>query len=435
MRFDTIAVHGCYDAESALSNMGAICEPAYVSPAQHFPSAEEMRRCLSGEVDGWVYSRIDNPTVRQLERTIAALESYGGTFQASATVCSSGMAAIFMAATALVAHDPKRPKVNIVLPAACYGGSYVLFRERFEADRGIEIRWIRDSLDLREWERVIDGETRFALCEVPSNPLLRMTDIPALSRVTRANGVPLLVDATLSSPAVMRPLTLGADITIHSVSKSMSASGLSIAGAVVSRPDISCNHVRTEMRDDFAGFLKRGPQRDCGVVLSPFNALHSLADLRSLRSRMEIMGRSARRVAEFLSSHPAVRETLYPGLPGKPGHDIAQRDMVLVDSDLDPHGAQNCFGYLISIRLHGGAAAACLFLDKLELFWRANDLGRIKSTATIPAISTHAQLSEEEKSLSGIPVDLVRLSIGCEHTDDILDDLERALDGARRAAA
>ncbi len=435
MRFDTIAVRGGYGEPSALANEGAICEPAYLSPAQHFASSEHMRQALSGEADGWVYTRIDNPTVRQLETTIAALEAYGGGFTATATVFSSGMAALFMAATALVADDPARPKANIVLPAACYGGSFMLFRERFQQDRGIELRWIQDTLDLGEWERAVDGNTRFALCEVPCNPLLRMTDIPALARVTAAQGVPLMVDATLSSPAVMRPLVLGADIVVHSVSKSMSASGLSIAGAVVSRPGICCPHPRQEMRGDFAGFLKRGPQRDTGVILSPFNALQSLADLRSLRSRMQIMGRSAKRLAEVLAAHPAVAETFYPGLPGMPGHEIARRDMVLVDSDLEPGGQENCFGYLMSVRMRGGIPAARAFLDGLQIFWRANDLGRIKSTATIPSISTHSQLSEAEKKLGGIPGDLVRLSVGCEHEDDIVADAVQALDRVRKVAA
>ncbi|PIL19185.1 hypothetical protein P775_16080 [Puniceibacterium antarcticum] len=345
------------------------------------------------------------------------------------------MAALFMAATALVAHDPERTRPNIVLPSACYGGSYMLFRERFETDRGIEIRWIRDSLDIEEWKRAIDHETRFALCEVPSNPLLRLTDIPAVARITAAKNVPLMVDSTLSSPAVMRPLILGADIVVHSVSKSMSASGLSIAGAVVSRPNISCSHPRTEMREDFAGFLKRGPQRDCGVILSPFNALQSITDLRSLRERMNTMGNSAMRLAELFSQHPAISETFYPGLPGMPGHDIAKRDMIMVDSNLDEGGQRNNYGYLVSIRMRDGIQAARTFIDNLEIFWRANDLGRIKSTATIPSISTHSQLSESEKTLSGIPGDLVRLSVGCEHVDDILQDVERALDSVMRVAA
>jgi len=434
MYFDTIAVRGGYDAQEALNNNGSICEPAYLSPAQHFDTSEDMRSCLSGETTGWVYTRIDNPTVRQLETTLAALESYGCDFDANACVFSSGMAAIFMAATALVADDPARPMANIVLPSACYGGSYMLFRERFQVDRGIEIRWINDQLDLDMWENAIDENTRFVMCEVPANPLLRMTDIPALAQLTKAQGVPLMVDATLSGPAVMRPLALGADIVVHSVSKAMSASGLSIAGAVISRPDISLQHPRTEMRTDFARFLKRGPQRDSGVILSPFNALQSLADLRSLRSRMDIMGQSAERVAMFLSGHDAVLETYYPGLPDMPGHDIARRDMILVDSEHEPGGLRNSYGYLIAIRMKGGVGAACAFLDNLQIFWRANDLGRIKSTATIPAIATHSQLSEQERLESGIPGDLVRLSVGCENVRDILADVEAALGHSQKVA-
>ncbi|MBL4898061.1 MAG: aminotransferase class I/II-fold pyridoxal phosphate-dependent enzyme [Colwellia sp.] len=435
LRFDTIAVRGGYDQQQSRSNEGSICEPAYLSPAQHFETAESMRQTLSGEADGWVYTRIDNPTVRQLETTLAALEGYGSDLDTSATVFSSGMAAIFMAATALVANDPGKTRPNIVLPAACYGGSFMLFRERFERDRGIELRWVANSLDSDAWERAVDADTCFALCEVPSNPLLRMTDISAVSAITAAQNVPLIVDATLSSPALMRPLTMGADIVIHSVSKSMSASGLSIAGAVVSRVNINCNHPRGEMRENFARFLKTGPQRDTGVILSPFNALQSIADLRSLRSRMETMSHSTLRLAQFLSTHSGVIETNYPGLETSPGHAIARRDMILVDSATDGNKATNAYGYLLSIRPIGGEAAARDFLDALNIFWRANDLGRIKSTATIPTISTHSQLSASDKALSDIPGDLVRLSVGCEHVDDIIADVAQALEISTQRSA
>lgn len=427
MRFDTIAVRGGYDDQQALNHSGAICEPAYLSPAQHFDTAEEMRQCLLGKTDGWVYTRIDNPTVRQLETTVAALESYGCNFDANCCVFSSGMAAIFMAANALVSDDPSRQSSNIVIPAACYGGSHVLFKERFEIDRGVEVRRIKDTLDLQCWQEAIDENTRFVLTEVPSNPILQITDIEALSAITTAHDVPLMVDATLSSPALLRPLQHGADIVVHSVSKSMSASGLSIAGAVVSKPNISIRHPRHELKEDFAGFLKRGPQRDCGVILSPFNALQSLSDLRSLRSRMNDMSESAEKLALFLSEHGSVQSTFYPGLLDFHGHEIAKRSMFLVDSEYEPSGLKNRYGYLVSVQLKGGFDAAVQFIDGLKIFWRANDLGRVKSTATIPAISTHSQLSEEEKSATGIPTDLVRLSVGCENYQDILTDVEEAL--------
>lgn len=427
MRFETLAIRGVYDHSEALRNQGAICEPAYLTPAQHYDTSADMGAALRGETPGWTYSRIDNPNVALLEGAIALLDGYGCATPASTAVFSSGMTAIFMTATALLANDPAKPKPNVVLPAACYGGSYMLFSQRFEQDRGIEIRWIRDTLDPAEWARAIDRETRFVLCEVPSNPHLRMTDIPALAEIAHGQRVPLVVDGTVSGPASLRPLALGADIVVHSVSKSMSASGLSIAGAVSSRADIVCDHARTDMARDFAGFLKRGPRRDIGAILSPFNALASLTDLRSLRSRTQIMGRSAERLATYLSGHPFVEEVFYPGLKTNPGHAIAKRDLILVDSELDTGTPSNCFGYLLSLRPQGGAEGARAFLDALRLVWRANDLGRIKSTATIPSISTHSQLSEAEKDKADIPMDLVRMSIGCEHVDDILTDVEHAL--------
>lgn len=434
-RFDTLAVVGSYDHEEALAHQGAVCEPAYLSPSQHFASSDHMRAVLLGQAPGWTYGRLDNPTVAQLEATIARLDAYGSDVPVTTTAFSSGMAAIFMTTTALLADDPERPRPNVVLPAACYGGTYMLFTQRFAVDRGVELRWVRDALDLQQWADAIDELTRFAFCEVPSNPHLRMTDIPALAEIAHSRGVPLVVDATLPSPALLRPLTMGADIVVHSVSKAMSASGMSIAGAVSSRADIVCTHRRREMRADFAGFLKRGPRRDTGVVLSPFNAFVTSADLRGLRARMETMSRSALRVAKTLAAHSFVEEVFYPGLEGDPGHAIAERDLVLVDSEVETGVPVNAYGYMLSLRPRGGEVAACAFLDALRLVWRANDLGRVKSTATIPSIATHSQLSRAEKALADVPPDLVRISIGCEHVDDILEDLEQALNAANGAAS
>jgi O-acetylhomoserine (thiol)-lyase len=435
MRFDTLAIRGAYDHTEALGHQGSICEPLYLTPAQHYDTGADMRDALLGKAPGWTYTRIENPTVTHLEAVIALLDGYDCDAAVTSAAFSSGMAAIFMAATALLADDPDKPRPNIVLPAACYGGSYMLFSQRFELDRGVEIRWIRDTLDLREWERAIDRHTRFAFCEVPSNPHLHMTDIPAIAEIAHAMRVPLMVDATVSGPASLRPLSLGADIVVHSVSKSMSASGLSIAGAVSSRSGIVCDHRRGEMAEDFAGFLKRGPRRDIGAVLSPFNALTSLIDIRSLRSRTEIMGRSTARLAQYLAEHPLVAEVFYPGLESNAGHEIARRDLILVDSELETGKPENCYGYLLALRPKGGAVAARAFLDALKLVWRANDLGRIKSTATIPSISTHSQLSDDDKDRAGVPQDLVRMSIGCEHIDDILADVEQALAAAKAAAS
>ncbi|WP_349369283.1 PLP-dependent aspartate aminotransferase family protein [Salinarimonas sp.] len=434
-RFDTLAVVGGYDHDEALTHHGAICEPAYVTPAQHYATSAAMRDALRGEAPGWTYTRIDNPTVAHLEAAIARLDGYGCDAPVTTTAFSSGMAAIFMTVDALLAEDPGKPPPNVVLPAACYGGTYMLFSQRIGIDRGVEVRWIANSLDLQQWADAIDAGTRLVFCEVPSNPHLRMTDIPALATLAHARGAPLAVDATVPSPALLRPLAMGADIVVHSVSKSMSASGMSIAGAVSSRAGIVCEHRRREMSADFAGWLKRGPRRDTGVVLSPFNAFATLADLRGLRARMEITSRSAARVARALQAHPFVEEVLYPGLERDPGHAIAVRDLVLVDSELDHGAPQNAFGYLLSLRPRGGAAGACAFLDALRLVWRANDLGRMKSIATIPAIATHSQLTDAEKAAAHVPPDLVRLSVGCEHVDDILADLEQALEAAQAVAS
>lgn len=424
-RFQTLLVHGRYDHEEALTHHGAICEPAYITPAQHFDTMEDMRLTLLGKQDGWTYTRLGNPTVTHLEQAIALLESYGTDEEVGSTVFSSGMAAIFMTANALLPARDTSLQPNFVLPSGCYGGTYKLFSERYAKDYGVELRWIQDTLDLDQWESAIDAQTRMVFCEMPTNPHLYVTDIRALSEIVDKWNVPLVVDATLASPALMRPIGMGADIVIHSASKSMSASGLSIAGVVSSKADIRSRHIVKEAKADFAGFLKRGPQRDMGVLLSPFNALMTLADLRSLRERTDAMSRNAMAVARYLESHEATELVRYPGLESHPGHDIAKRDMRLVDSGREGEEDANRYGYLLAFNMRSGDAAAKALLDSLNLFWRANDVGRMKSAATMPAIATHSHLSESQKREAGVDGTLVRLSIGCEDADDLIGDLEQ----------
>ncbi len=298
----------------------------------------------------------------------------------------------------------------------------MLFAERYGKERGAEVRWIRDPLDLNQWQGAIDENSRFLFGEIPSNPALGVFDIAMVAELAHRHELPLLVDSTLATPALIRPLCHGADIVIHSVSKSMVSSGFAIGGALISRDHIPSRVGPSEMRKKFASYVKLQPFRDYGPCMSPFNALMALNELRSLRAKMDQLSGNAMQVARFLASHPKVEQVGYPGLETDPGHPVATKYMQLVDSD------QKRYGHLLSFCVVGGPPAARRVLDGLQLIMRATDLGRIKSIATIPAISTHQQQGQAGRDLAGIPANLIRLCVGGEHPEDIIADLQQALD-------
>ncbi len=424
-KFDTIAVHGIYNMEAALANQGSIIEPGYLSSAEHFENSDHMEAALAYLMPAWVYSRIANPTVHYLEETLALLEGYDFDGDVSAVATSSGMSAVFMATNPFLEH-PERG-MNIVASARCYGGTFMLFGERYGAERGVDVRWVCDPLDLNEWAEKIDGNTRFVYGETPSNPSLSIMDIEAVANVAHAAGLPLIVDSTVATPALTRPLLLGADIVVHSTTKSMTASGFGIGGAVVAKHGITTDIGPDEMRENFAMYVKLLPFRDHGPSISPFNALMTINDLRTLRHRMDFVSTSSMKVAQYLDSHDSVDRVAYPGLDSMPGHDVATRNMWLVDG-ADDYGTEvNRYGHLLSFEVKGGAEAARKVFDEFEMIWRATDLGRIKSVATIPAISTHQQQGDEGRDLASVPPNLIRLNVGGEHPDDVIADLDRAL--------
>lgn len=442
-KFDTIAVHGIYSLEAALGNQGSILEPAYLSPAQHFENSDHMEAALAYLMPSWTYSRIANPTLHYLEETLALLEGYGYNGEVSACAAGSGMAAIFMATNPFIeveaanvsgnGHTPIK-RMNIVAGAKCYGGTFMLF-SRYAAERGVEVRWVRDPMNIDEWAANIDANTRFVYGEMPANPSLAVFDIAALAKLAHTYNLPLIVDSTVATPALMRPLQHGADIVVHSVSKSMASSGLAIAGALVARHNLPGRVGPDEIRQNFAMYVKLLPFRDHGPALSPFNAMMILNDLRTLRSKMDHMSGSAMKVAQFLAGHPLIESVAYPGLAAQPGHGLASRYMWLADAEDDYGKPVNRYGHLMGFTVKGGAAAARAAFDNFKMIWRATDLGRIKSVATIPAISTHQQQGDSGRELAGLPANLIRLSVGAEHPADIIADLEQALDAVKRSKA
>ncbi len=429
MRFDTIAVHGIYGMREALANQGSIIEPAFLSPAQHHLDSDAMEAAIVHGAPGWGYTRVANPTLHYLEETLALLETYGTELTAGACVAGSGMAAVHLATSPFLSTGADAPagRPNVVLSAKCYGGTFMLF-SRYAAERGVDVRWVKDELDLESWASRIDEGTRFVFGEMPSNPGLGIFDIQAVAGLAHAAGIPLIVDSTVATPALLRPLALGADIVVHSLSKAIAGSGMSIGGAVIARHGIPSRVGDDELRADFGLYLKLGPGRDQGPAFSPFNALMTLNDLRSLRSRMDLWSRSAEIVARFLTGHPAVDEVGYPGLETHPGHAIARRDLRLVDAESRDEPAGR-YGSLMSFVVRGGGPAARAAFDRLTLVWRATDLGRVKSIATIPEISTHQQQGDVGRELASLRPGLIRLSVGGEHPADVIADLDQALSG------
>lgn len=436
-KFDTIAVHGIYSMEEALNfNQGSIIEPIYMSTSQAYRDADEMEAALGYEIPTWCYSRIANPSMYYLEGVLSLLEGYGSDVETSCCATASGMGAIASAADQFLVVDPKHPdqKMNFVATSQVYGGTFQQFAIRKDQEKNIEWRKIRNSNNIDEWASKIDRNTRFLYGEMPSNPGQAFFDLEKVIELAHSHGIPMIVDATVATPALMRPLTMGADIVIQSISKTITSSGFGIGGAVIARKNLVSNVDNDQMKVDFGGYIKLLPNRDNGPNISPFNAIMALNDVRTLRSKVDRFSQSTLKIAEYLSNHKHVEQVDYLGLPGHPLHEVAKKYLVLVDSEYDEcYGKKvNRFGHLMSFRVKGGGKAARDVFDGFNMIWRATDLGRIKSVATIPAISTHSQQGEEGRKLADIPANLIRLCVGAEHPDDIIADIERGfstLDG------
>jgi len=432
-RFDTIAVHGIYSMQEALDfNQGSIIEPVYMSPSQTYRDSDEMESALSCQVPTWSYSRIANPTVYYFEGVLGLLESYNTGVDASCIATSSGMAAIHSAVSPFLVVDRKRPDkpMNFVATCQVYGGTFQLFSVRKEQESDIEWRKIINSTDIDEWASKIDENTRFLYGELPSNPTLSFFDIEKVAELAHKHNIPLIVDSTVATPALLRPLEHGADIVVQSVSKTLCASGFGIAGAVIARKNIISNIDNDEMKADFCNYLRFFPNRDYGTNISPMNAILALNDIRTLRSKVDLVSRSTMKVTEYLERHKHIEHVYYLGLENHPLHSLAKRYMFLVDSEYDDmyNEKVNRYGHLMSFIVKGDAMQTRKVFDALQRIWRATDLGRIKSVATIPAISTHQQQGEEGRKLAGIPANLIRLCVGAEHPDDIIKDIEQALE-------
>ncbi len=432
-KFDTIAVHGLYTVEDAIEDyQGAIIEPVFMSSSQAYRDSDEMAAALAYMIPTWCYSRIANPSTYYYEWTLALLEGYGYDGETGCCSTSSGMAAVMTAVQPFLVHrfrNKLEPR-NFLATAQCYGGTFQQFNVRLMEERDIECRWIEDPTDIDAWASRIDENTRFLYGELPSNPGQGFFDIEAVADLAHSHNLPLICDATVASPALLRPICHGADIVIQSATKSLTTSGFGVCGAVIARRNLTTNIDNADLKQDFTAYVKYLPNRDYGPNLHPMQAIMTLNDMRTLRSKMDLMSRNTMKVAEFLNGHPDVESVQYLGLPDHPLHELASKYMWLVDSEFDDqYGGQrvNRYGHLMSFCVKGDAKRTRDFFDGLQRIWRATDLGRIKSVATIPAISTHQQQGEEGRRLAHISPNTVRLCVGGEHPDDVIADLDQAL--------
>ena len=423
MKRETIAIHAGYDGDPTTK---AVAVPIYQTIAFEFDSAEHGAALFNLEVQGNIYTRIGNPTNTVLEKRVAALE--GGV---DALSVSSGMAAIHYSIINIAEMGN-----NIVSLPQLYGATYTLLAHVLPK-QGIMGRFATtDSPD--DVEKLIDENTRAVFCESVGNPAGNVADVEGLARVAHKHGVPLIVDNTVATPILLRPIEYGADIVLHSMTKFMGGHGTTLGGMIVdagrfpwreyperfymlNRPEPSYHGVVYTEHYGEAAYVARCRtvcQRNTGATLSPFNGFLLLQGIETLALRVERHVENARKVAEYLRNHNMVEWVNYAGFPDSPLYPMAQRYM----------GSQRCS--LLTFGVKGGFEASRKCFDALRLFKRMVNMGDAKSLACHPASTTHRQLSPDEQQKVGVTPEMIRLSVGIEHIDDIIADLAQALDKA-----
>src|SRR5579872_1625218 len=425
MRSETIAIHGGYEIDPATK---AVAVPIYQTVAYAFDSADHGAALFNLEIEGFRYSRISNPTVAVLERRIAALE-----LGVEALCVSTGQAAVNYALLNLTELGS-----NIVSVPQLYGTTHTLFAYVLP-NQGVTVRFA-ESDQAVEIEKLIDEKTRGVFCESIGNPAGNICDIERLARVAHKHGVPLIVDNTVATSILLRPIEYGADIVVHSLTKFMGGHGTTLGGAIVdsgkfpwrehaerfpmfSQPDPSYHDlVYTEHFKEAAyiGRCRSVWQRTTGSVLSPMSAFLLLQGIETVALRVERHVENGSKVAEFLRKDQRVEWVNYAGFPESPYHALAQKYL----------GGRGCS--LMTFGVKGGFEAGKKFYDALTLISRLVNIGDAKSLACHPASTTHRQMSLEEQRKAGVRPEMIRLSVGIEHINDIIADLDQALDATVR---
>ncbi|KVC19910.1 O-acetylhomoserine aminocarboxypropyltransferase [Burkholderia diffusa] len=419
-RLETIAVHGGYRPDPTTR---AVAVPIYQTVAYAFDDTQHGADLFDLKVQGNIYTRIMNPTTDVLEQRIAALEGGIG-----ALALASGQAAVTYAIQTIAEAGD-----NIVSASSLYGGTYNLFAHTLP-QYGITTRFA-DPRDPASFEPLIDARTKAIFAESVGNPLGNVTDIAALAEVAHRHGIPLIVDNTVPSPYLLRPFEHGADIVVHSLTKYLGGHGTSLGGAIVdsgkfpwarhadrfkrlNEPDVSYHGVVYTEAFGPAAYIGRArvvPLRNMGAAISPFNAFQILQGIETLALRIERISDNALKIAQHLARHEHVEWVNYAGLPDHPDHPLVARYL----SGRAPG--------ILTFGVKGGRDGGAKFQDALKLFTRLVNIGDTKSLATHPASTTHRQLSPAELAKAGVKEETVRLSIGIEHIDDLLADLDQAL--------
>ncbi|MFH1936771.1 MAG: aminotransferase class I/II-fold pyridoxal phosphate-dependent enzyme [Bacteroidota bacterium] len=391
--FNTKAIH----AGSIKFSPDSMVIPIYQSVAYPYEDAREAADIFTGEKPGYTYGRWDNPTVDAFERRMAALEN-----TESAIAAASGMSAIF-----LLSHHMLAPGDNVVSSNRVYGGTFGLFDVGLPR-MGANVNWVTSPESIDSWREAITPRTRFLFVETPSNPALFIADIPALAVLAKEKGLPLVVDNTITTPALQQPILLGADIVVHSTTKYICGNATSLGGIICGPRDI------------VEGIRKNGI-RYLGPAMAPMNAWLNLLGLESLALRMDRHCHNAMEVAKFLEKHPKVNYVNYPGLGSNPYHKLIKPQM------------KGCSS-LMSFELKGTYEDAAHFIDALRIITHATHLGTNRSIVTHPASTTHSAMGEAEMKKVGISPSLIRFSIGIEDENDLITDLAEAFDCADNPA-
>jgi O-acetylhomoserine (thiol)-lyase len=423
MKDETLAIHAGYKTDPTTK---AVAVPIYQTVAYEFDNAQHGADLFNLAVPGNIYTRIMNPTQDVLEQRVAALE--GGL---ASLALSSGQAATTYAILTIA-----RAGSNVVTVPLLYGGTYTLFAHQMPA-MGVEVRFAKDD-SAASLEALIDDKTAAVFCETIGNPAGNIPDLEAITAMAHRHGVPVIVDNTVATPVLMKPISFGADIVVHSLTKYMGGHGTSIGGIIVdsgkfpwaehkdrfpmlSTPEPAYHGVVYTEALGPAAFIGRArtvPLRNMGSAISPFNAFLFLQGIETLPLRMERHVSNAMAVAQHLEKHPSVAWVSYAGLKSSPYYQLAQKYT---------NGRPSA---LITFGIKGGFEAGVRFYDALNIFKRLVNIGDAKSLAAHPASTTHRQLTEDEQKSAGVTPDTIRLCIGIEAIDDILEDVDQALAAA-----
>ncbi len=423
MKRETIAIHGGFDSDPTTK---AVAVPIYQTAAYSFDSAEHGAALFNLEIPGFRYTRISNPTLEVLEARVCELEGGLG-----ALSVSSGQTALYFAA--MNALEMGR---NLVSVPQLYGTTYTLFAHIFPK-MGISVRFAKSDR-AADLEALIDENTRAIFCETVGNPAGNVCDLEALAKVAHRHHMPLIVDNTVATPMLVRPVEYGADIVVHSLTKFMGGHGTTLGGIIVdcgrfpwtehaarypmfTQPDESYHGLVYSEHYGAAAFIGRCRsvyQRTMGAVLAPMNAFLLLQGIETVALRIDRHVENARKVADFLRADARVESVNYAGFPDSPYYPLVQKYL----------GGKACS--LLTFEIRGGLPAGMKFYNSLKLFKRLVNLGDAKSLACHPASTTHRQMTAEEQLAAGVGAGSIRLSVGIEHIDDILADLDQALGAA-----